>query len=68
MALPKRRHSATRRDKRRNSKHLKCIMLEKCKSTGVSHKPHEGYLYRGSLYYRGRLLFEDKEVENKKVK
>lgn len=56
MALPKRRHSSTRRDKRRTHDNLTKKVLEKCKVTGVYHEPHKAYMFKDKLYYKGRIV------------
>ena len=61
MALPKRRHSSTRRDKRRGGHRVKKIVLEKCNLTGVFHKPHIAYFHNGELYYRGKRVVTSTE-------
>ena len=61
MALPKRRHSSTRRNKRRGRKYLKEVKLQKCKVTGVIHRPHVAYFYNNEMYYRNERVFEKKQ-------
>lgn len=60
MALPKRRHSSTRRNKRRGRKYLKEVKLQKCKVTGVIHRPHVAYFYNNEMYYRGMSVYSKK--------
>lgn len=56
MAHPKRRHSSTRRDKRRTHDALVAPVLVTCPVTGVLHRPHHGYWHDGKLYYKGELV------------
>ena len=58
MPLPKRRHSSTRRDKRRTHDVLKKVILVRDKKTGVLHKPHIAYWQDNKLYYKGNVVFE----------
>ena len=62
MPLPKRRHSSTRRDKRRTHDSIKKPILQVCKTTGAVHKPHIAYIVNGKLYYNGKIII-DKEAE-----
>ena len=62
MPLPKRRHSSTRRDKRRTHDSLDKPILQTCKTTGAVHKPHTAYIVNGKLYYNGKIIM-DKEAE-----
>ena len=62
MPLPKRRHSSTRRDKRRTHDSLKKPVLQICKTTGTVHRPHIAYIVNGKLYYNGKIIM-DKETE-----
>jgi len=58
MPLPKRRHSSTRRDKRRTHDSLEKPILQVCKTTGVVHKPHTAYVVNGKLYYNGKIVMD----------
>lgn len=62
MPLPKRRHSSTRRDKRRTHDSLKKPILQICKTTGNVHRPHTAYIVNGKLYYNGKIV-ADYEAE-----
>lgn len=64
MAHPKRRQSATRRDKRRT--HYKAVVpqLGKDATTGETHLLHRAHWFEGKLYYRGKVVLE-KETETK---
>ena len=61
MPHPKRRHSATRRDKRRTHDKLSLPSLTTCQATGQFHITHNSHWYEGKMYYRGRVLI-DKSV------
>lgn len=64
MPVPKRRHSSTRRDKRRTHDSLKTPLLVSCPISGILHKPHVAYWVENSLYYKGMKVVDDE----KKVK
>ena len=70
MPLPKRRHSSTRRDKRRTHDSLKKPLFQVCKTTGVTHRPHIAYIVNGKLYYNGKVIIdtEAEKEEKKKAK
>lgn len=61
MAHPKRRHSKTRRDKRRTHYKAEAKTLAVCPTTGEHHPPHRAFWQEGKLYYRGKVVME-KEV------
>ncbi|MCC5930234.1 MAG: 50S ribosomal protein L32 [Cyclobacteriaceae bacterium] len=61
MAHPKRRHSKTRRDKRRTHYKIAEKQLVKCPTTGEFHLPHRAFWFEGKLYYKGKVVIE-KEV------
>lgn len=61
MAHPKRRHSSTRRDKRRTHYKAESKNLAVCPTTGEHHLPHRAFWNEGKLYYRGKVVME-KEV------
>lgn len=61
MAHPKRRHSKTRRDKRRTHYKAEAKNLVVCPTTGEHHLPHRAFWSEGKLYYRGKVVME-KEV------
>ena len=61
MPHPKRRHSATRRDKRRTHDKLMLPSLTTCKATGQFHITHNAHWYEGKMYYRGRVLIDNSE-------
>lgn len=62
MAHPKRRHSSTRRDKRRTHYKAESTSLAVCPTTGEHHLPHRAFWNEGKLYYRGKVVME-KEVQ-----
>ena len=59
MAHPKRRHSTTRRDKRRTHYKLTAKQLSVDPTTGEVHRSHCAHVYEGNLYYKGKLMIED---------
>ncbi len=61
MAHPKRRHSTTRRDKRRTHYKAETPGLTTCPTTGQVHKTHRAHWFEGKLYYGGKVVME-KEV------
>ncbi len=58
MPHPKRRHSSTRRDKRRTHDVAEMPTLAKCPATGTVHIYHRAYYVDGDLYYKGQLVME----------
>jgi len=58
MPHPKRRHSSTRRDKRRTHDKAEMPTLAKCPVTGTIHVYHRAYFVDGDLYYKGKLVME----------
>ncbi len=58
MPNPKRRHSSTRRDKRRTHYKATASTLSVCPSTGETHKRHRAYWHEGKLYYRGKVVVD----------
>ena len=58
MPLPKRRHSSTRRDKRRTHDVLKEPIFVKDKKTGEVCRPHMAYWQENKLYYKGNVVYE----------
>ena len=57
MPHPKRKHSTTRRDKRRTHDKAEVPQLATCKATGEVHQYHRGYYVDGDLYYKGQLVY-----------
>ena len=58
MAHPKRKISRTRRDKRRTHYKAEAPQLATCQTTGAVHRYHRAYFVDGSLYYKGKLVYE----------
>ncbi|MFO7613950.1 MAG: 50S ribosomal protein L32 [Bacteroidales bacterium] len=56
MPHPKRKHSKTRRDKRRTHHQIEKPTLAKCPATGAIHVYHRAYYVDGDLYYKGKLV------------
>lgn len=61
MAHPKRRHSSTRRDKRRTHYKASAPTIAICPTTGEPHLWHRAHMVDGNLYYRGRMVMELKK-------
>ncbi|MDQ1086792.1 MULTISPECIES: 50S ribosomal protein L32 [unclassified Siphonobacter] len=59
MAHPKRRHSSTRRDKRRTHDNLTPMQLATDSATGEVHLYHRAHVHEGNLYYRGKVVVEN---------
>jgi large subunit ribosomal protein L32 len=59
MPNPKRRHSSTRRDKRRTHYKATPQTVTICPETGVAHTRHTGYVVEGNLYYKGKMIVEN---------
>jgi large subunit ribosomal protein L32 len=64
MAVPKRRHSKSRRDKKRTHKGLKAIKLAKCNHCSRLMKSHKVCPHCG--YYKGKKIVQIKEKEKKR--
>jgi len=58
MPNPKRKHSKTRRDKRRTHWKATASTLSFCPTTGETHMRHRAYWHEGKLYYRGKVVAE----------
>jgi len=58
MPHPKRKHSKTRRDKRRTHDKLTAPTLSTCQTTGTVHRRHHAYYVDGNLYHKGKLVIE----------
>ncbi len=63
MAHPKRKTSKQRRDKRRTHYKADLPTLAKCPTTGEVHKYHRAYYVDGDLYYKGKLVYSETELE-----
>ena len=61
MALPKRRHSSTRRDKSRTHQKLAIRQTGACQQCGATKLPHRACPSCG--YYRGRVAVTIKDKE-----
>ncbi len=59
MPHPKRRHSKTRRDKRRThyKAYEKNVFI--CATTQEPHLMHRAYVVDGNLYYKGKMIIEN---------
>jgi large subunit ribosomal protein L32 len=59
MPNPKRKHSKTRRDKRRT--HYKAVAsnIAICPTTGEAHLFHRAYKLDGKWYYKGRVVVDE---------
>ncbi len=58
MAVPKRRHSKSRRDKKKANKKVKSSDLVKCPQCGHLKRPH--YICPNCGYYKGKQIKENK--------
>jgi large subunit ribosomal protein L32 len=63
MPHPKRKHSTTRRDKRRTHHKATAAVLATCPATGEVHQYHRGYYVDGDLYYKGKLVYSKTETK-----
>ncbi len=59
MAHPKRRHSSTRRDKRRTHDNVTTKQLAVDSATGETHLYHRAHVHEGNLYYKGKVVVEN---------
>jgi len=66
MPNPKRRHSRSRRDKRRGNDKLEAVILSVCPQCKMPKKPHRVCPHCG--YYKGRQVVQIKEEEKEKKK
>jgi len=62
MPHPKRKHSKTRRDKRRTHDKIDKPTLATCPATGTVHVYHRAYYVDGDLYYKGKLVISKAEA------
>ena len=60
MPNPKRRHSQQRSAKRRTHYKAEAPTLATCPTTGTVHRYHRAYYVDGNLYYKGKLVVEEK--------
>ena len=66
MPLPKRRHSKTRRDKRRTHDKIKKVSLTRCSNCNAAILPH--HICPKCGYYKGKQVIVKKEKKKKKKK
>lgn len=62
MAHPKRRHSSTRRDKRRTHYKAKKLQFVICPTTKIAHLPHRAFWQDNKLYYKGKVVIDNNKV------
>ena len=67
MAHPKRKISKTRRDKRRTHYKATLPQLAKCSTTGEHHLYHRAHWVEDKLYYRGRVIIDNRVEEEEEV-
>lgn len=60
MPNPKHKTSKQRRDKRRTHYKAEMPTLATCPTTGTVHRYHRAYYVDGNLYYKGKLVVEEK--------
>ncbi len=58
MAHPKRRHSTTRRDKRRSHDFGTPKTITTDPTTGEIHLRHRAHVFEGNLFYKGKMIAE----------
>jgi large subunit ribosomal protein L32 len=58
MPNPKRRHSKSRRDKRRTHYKATPATISMDAETGEAHLRHRAHWYEGKLYYKGKVVME----------
>lgn len=63
MAHPKRRQSASRRDKRRTHYKATAATIATCPVTGEDHLYHRAYWHEGKMYYRGQVVIDKSVAE-----
>jgi large subunit ribosomal protein L32 len=61
MPHPKRRHSVSRRDKRRSSRKLTVKTISICPTTDEPHILHRAHWSEGKMYYKGKVVLEKVE-------
>ena len=62
MAHPKSRVSKARKNKRRTHHKADMPQLAIWTSTGEPHMMHRAYWHEGSMYYKGQVVVQAKEV------
>ena len=63
MAVPKRKVSKSRRDKRRTNDKAVAKQVSVCPVTGEVHLTHRAYWHEGKLYYRGKVVVDKTVAE-----
>lgn len=58
MPHPKRKHSKSRRDKRRTHYKATPATISVDQTTGEAHLMHRAHWYEGKLYYKGKVVME----------
>jgi len=58
MAVPKRKTSKSKRDKRRTKIKGENPQIAKCLTTGEPHLYHRAYWFEKRLYYKGKVIME----------
>ncbi len=58
MPHPKRKHSKSRRDKRRTHYKAEAPTVAICPATGQPHLYHRAHWFEGKLYYKGKVVME----------
>jgi large subunit ribosomal protein L32 len=59
MPNPKRKHSKTRRDKRRTHYKATAANVAICATTGEAHLMHRAYWHEGKMYYKGKVVIDN---------
>lgn len=59
MPNPKRKHSKTRRDKRRTHYKATAANVAICPTTGEAHLMHRAYWSEGKMYYKGKVVIDN---------
>ncbi len=58
MAVPKRKTSKSKTNKRRTKIKSQNPTLTQCQTTGEPHLYHRAYWYENRLYYKGKVILE----------
>lgn len=58
MAVPKRKISSSKRNKRRTKVKDAQPQITNCPTTGEPHLYHRAYWYENKLYYKGKVIME----------
>ena len=59
MPNPKRKHSKTRRDKRRTHYKATAANVAICPTTGEAHLMHRAYWHEDKMYYKGKVVIDN---------